>query len=532
MSTGNAAEIIDVIRRKAGKIIDEERAKYSSLEPGGHENDPTPRFNRKELADRIEATEDFEELTGPIARDVAESGLPETSILSLRKFIAKKAKVSVASLEKDAKKEDFHLVRADKDFLHLDAAREVVSVFGEGNLIDTPQGTWRWNGCGVWKIIDNREIKQKIHKVADSKELTRSIVDSILDLVKTEVFRPNHEFDPHHRAINIQNGELHWNGAQWELKPHCREHYRTTQLPGSYDPRAKAPRFEKFLDEVFENDPDKDDKKVLVCEMVGYSLLSSCEYEKFFVLIGSGANGKSVLMETIGEFVGRRNVSAVQPSQFENRFQRAHLHGKLVNLVTEIAEGHEIADAQLKAIVSGELTTAEHKHKPPFDFRPFCTCIFGTNHMPHTRDFSDALFRRAIILTFNRKFEEHEQDKYLKEKLKAELPGILNLALNAMACVFQRGEFTKAASCEAAKAEWRTRCDQVAQFVQDVCRTGPGLKDLSSQLFSRYSTWANAMGIKKTLNHNNFTSRLKRLGFEPVKGTGGIRLIAGIELKG
>ena len=82
----------------------------------------------------------------------------------------------------------------------------------------------------------------------------------------------------------------------------------------------------------------------------------------------SGANGKSVLMDTLASLVGYEHVAAVQPSQFENRFQRAHLHCKLVNLVTEIAEGHEIADAQLKAIVSGELSTAEHKHKPPSEY--------------------------------------------------------------------------------------------------------------------------------------------------------------------
>ena len=100
-----------------------------------------------------------------------------------------------------------------------------------------------------------------------------------------------------------------------------------------------------------------------------------------------------------------------------------------MNLVTEIAEGAEIADAQLKAMVSGERTTAEHKLKPPFDFYPICTCWFGTNHMPHTRDFSEGMFRRAIILPFNRTFTAAEQDKKLKDKLRAELPGILNLGL-------------------------------------------------------------------------------------------------------
>lgn len=102
-----------------------------------------------------------------------------------------------------------------------------------------------------------------------------------------------------------------------------------------------------------------------------------------------------------------QNVCAVQPSQFENRFQRAHLAGKLANLIPEIAEGAEIADAELKAITSGELMTAEYKFVAPFDFRPFCTCWFGTNHMPHTRDFSEALFRRvAEAYRYSRDYDQ------------------------------------------------------------------------------------------------------------------------------
>lgn len=201
----------------------------------------------------------------------------------------------------------------------------------------------------------------------------------------------------------------------WCLEPHDKQSYRTTQLPIFYDPKAAAPRFEQFLYEVFEGDEDAEAKKILICELLGYSLLTSCEFEKFIILLGSGANGKSVLLHIVEQLVGTSQVAAVQPSQFDNRFQRAHLFGKLVNIVTEIAEGAEIADAALKAIVSGERTTAEHKHKSPFDFHPFSTCWFGTNHMPHCRDFSDALFRRAIILSFNRKFEGAHRDVNLRD---------------------------------------------------------------------------------------------------------------------
>jgi P4 family phage/plasmid primase-like protien len=422
---------------------------------------------------------------------------------------------------------------AQKGPSHLEAARNVLDSFGDDNIVHTRFCTRKWNGAGVWEEIDDRVIKARIQNESGLLRVTAATVSSVLDLFKTECFKPGLEFDGNMSTVNVRNGELHWNGSEWELKPHSRDSYATTQLPVYYDEKANAPRFAQYLRECFQDDSDSALKVIIIHEMLGYCLLASCDYEKFFLLIGPGANGKSVLLDVAAELVGKRHVCAVQPSQFENRFQRAHLHGKLVNIVTEIAEGHEIADAQLKAIVSGELTTAEHKLRPPFDFKPFATCIFATNHMPHTRDFSDALFRRAIILSFNRIFREEEQDKGLKQKLVQELPGILNLALAGIAGVMLRGGvFTTCPGVEAMKSEWRLNCDQVAQFVDDRCKAGAGLKELSSKLYAAYDAWAKENGIRRLLNRNNFTTRLSRLGYEPAKGTAGVRLVYGLEVIG
>lgn len=493
--------------------------------------DHPPIYTRKELADMIEATDDFDELTGPIAQQIAESGLPATNILSLRKFIAKKAKVSVASLEKDA--QGFQTVQADKDKDHIKAASETVSFMGgNNNLLHALQAIWHWRGDGVWQKLDDREVKQGIHQVVTGDELTKSVVDSILDLVKTEVHRPGLRFEQGGEAVNCLNGELHWLGEQWVLRPHNRENLRITQIPIKYNPGATAPRFEQFLVEIFAGDTDANEKAILVCELLGYTLLATCRFEKFVLLIGPGANGKSVLLSVAEALVGRDSVAAVQPTQFENRFQRAHLHAKLANIVTEIAEGGEINDAQLKSIVSGELTTAEHKHKPPFDFHPVCTCWFGTNHLPHTRDFSDALFRRAIILPFNQKFEGKRCDPLLKEKLIAELPGILNLALEGVAGVLQRGVFTTPPSSEILKRAWRTEVDQAAQFVEEVCTLTPTARTASMAVWRAYQSWSADAGIKRPLNRNNFTTRLKRLGIDDDRGTGGVRMLCGIAIQG
>jgi putative DNA primase/helicase len=443
----------------------------------------------------------------------------------------KNAKVRVTEL--DAYLAEEHGKAGGEDPDHLDLAHEVIEYIGSENMLSTDAHIWRWHDNSVWCSLADRTVKQDVQHVLDTNghKVFRSTVDAVADVMKTEIHAPEHEWNPDQDAVNVLNGELHWNGTEWELKPHCREHYRTTQIPVAYDPAAKCPRFNIFLKEIFENDPDGREKAQALIEMIGYTLISHARFERFALLIGSGANGKSVVLEVIRALVGRENVTAVQPSQFGNKFQRAHLHLKLANLVTEIAEGGEIADAELKAITSGELTTAEHKNKDPFDFAPFCTCWFGANHMPHTRDFSDALFRRALVIPFNRIFKAGvDADPHLKTKLLDELPGIMNLSLQAFGRVLKREAFTEPQSCLDAKAEWRKEADQAAQFVEEKCVLEPNSEITSAALYDEYKTWADDAGISRKLNKKNFTNRLVRLGCKTHKGTAGKRMIKGLRI--
>ncbi|MCB1784571.1 MAG: hypothetical protein KDI13_11340 [Alphaproteobacteria bacterium] len=456
----------------------------------------------------------------------------QPAYISLRSKL-KKAGAGIITLEEAMQARRVENGDASEKPDHLDLALEVINHIGAENLLGTVAHVWRWQQTGVWRPVTDRALKQEVQQSLqqNGRQVHRSTVDGVADVMKNEIHAPDHAWDADLEAVNVTNGELHWNGEIWELQPHCREHYRTTQIPVIYDPQADCPRFRQFLLEIFRDDPDRGAKARALLEMIGYTLVSHAKFERFILLIGSGANGKSVIMEVVRAMVGSDNVAAVQPSQLANRFQRAHLHLKLANLVTEVAEGGEIADAELKAITSGELTTAEHKLQPPFDFCPFCTCWFGTNHMPHTRDFSDALFRRALVIPFNRKFKEGvDADPNLKTKLLDELPGIMNLALQAFGEVVKRNAFTEPESCLSAKLEWKLEADQVAQFIQDHCVLDPKYEVPSKALYDDYRLWADEGGIHRKLNRQNFTKRLVRLGCTTKKGTGGVRIISGIRI--
>jgi putative DNA primase/helicase len=397
----------------------------------------------------------------------------------------------------------------------LDLARATIQSIGAANLICTNATFWRWQVRGVWTEQDDRSIKQSAQIAIDDKmiDVTATLVNGVTDVLKNVIFQSDHEFNlGNPETVNCLNGELELQGGKWTLLPHCRENYRTTQIPVAYDPQANAPLFRAFLEQVFRDDPDRLDKIKCALELMGYTLMSHAQHELFVMLIGPGANGKSVLLAILEGLAGVENVAGVQPANFDRSFQRAHLHQKLANIVTELKQGEVIADAELKAITSGEPSTVEHKFKDPFVMRPFATCWFGTNHMPHTRDFSEALFRRATILQFNRTFAKQEQDAQLKGKLLAELPGILNMSLEAYALALTDG-FTVPASSEAAKQEWRLDADQVAQFVDDVCTRDPQARSTAADVFAAYRDWAVQNGINKTTSQKGLRERLTRLGF-------------------
>lgn len=484
---------------------------------------------RKDFEQRIERTENVDELTGPLFQEIVAANFSPIDKALLFQQLSIKAHIPLSSLKVAETFLQKPCFQERKN--HLEIAEDVIEVFGHDNLLSDQSGRiWKWDKSGVWKVMDEKEMKQTIHKSCAGMKVTKNLVNSIFELITTSIFRPDHRFDVDTRTINCLNGELELKEDGWHLREHIREDYRTAQIPIAYDPKAKAPRFERFLREIFEGDPDSEDKQILICELLGYTLMSSTEFEKFVLLIGHGANGKSVLLHIVQSLVGNSNTSAVQLSQLDNRFQRAYLQGKLANIITEIPEGCEIPDAQLKAITSGERSTAEHKHKPPFDFYPFCTCWFGSNHMPYTKDFSDAIFRRALIITFNQKFEGDRKDIHLKNTLQKELQGILNLALEAFASVVHRNEFTEPPSSTESKEKWRKECDQVAMFLDECCELNLHSESTSKEIFQAYSTWANDLGMKRNLNQNSLTRRLSKFGVTLHKGAQGTRKLKGIRI--
>lgn len=207
-------------------------------------------------------------------------------------------------------------------------------------------------------------------------------------------------------------------------------------IPYSSIDSAPCPTWLSFLDTVFvhEDDPATPDRDTieLVQEMLGYMLIPQMYAEAAFFLIGNGSNGKSTLVNVLTSILGNDAISSYSIEALTTRpFTVAALIGKRLNICSE-EESKFIRADKFKALVSGELTSAERKYGHPFEFRPTTKFLFCTNEMPSFNEINYGLKRRVKIIPFFRKFSDKDKDIFMSKKLAAELPGIIYWAFQGL----------------------------------------------------------------------------------------------------
>lgn len=462
-----------------------------------------------EWLEAIAATND-RDLWFEYANDIRLSSvLKEGDRLSLHKALARRLGYTVRVLLQDLAREFDGAAPTEKDDRQL--ARDILN----DDLVFAQDGFYLWRECGIWAPAHDREIRQRIGDVlqAGGLPVANRKVGDVLSVLKDEAYSLQARFDePQANRVNCTNGTLELDGATWTLREHRREDYLTQQLPVAYDPNAKYPRFDQFLMEVFEGDDDAADKATLIKEMLGYTLLQSCRFEKFIMLIGSGANGKSVLLRVLQGLLGSSAYCAVMPADLANETSRYALKGKLANIVPELPAGSILADDVMKTFTSGEPCTAKKLYADKITFAPFATTWIGTNNLPHSRDLSRGMFRRAIVVRFGRSFEGRA-DTLLIDKLLEELPGILVSACRAFSGVVARGGFTIPASSETEVKAWRMACDQVAEWFEEGVAVDLLAEPVRfAEAFENYRVWTGNMGIKAPVSGKEFSTRLQALG--------------------
>jgi len=173
---------------------------------------------------------------------------------------------------------------------------------------------------------------------------------------------------------------------------------------------------DKFLNEVTESQ----EFTLLLKEIAGYCFYRAMPFQNFFILVGKGANGKSVYLNLLRRALGEENVSNQSLQALsEGGFAIASLYNKNANIFGDLPAKAFQDVGKIKELTGGDTIEANQKFKDYIKFKNHAKLISSCNEVPETPDQSDAFFRRAIIINFPKSFEG-KANPYLLQELCTE----------------------------------------------------------------------------------------------------------------
>jgi putative DNA primase/helicase len=300
--------------------------------------------------------------------------------------------------------------------------------------------------------------------------------------------------DANETKINLANGTFVITKEKQYLKPWDPNDFMLYKLEFSYDPEAKALKFQKYLDRVL---PDKS-KQLVLAEYMGYVFIknSVLKLEKALILFGDGSNGKSVFFSIIMKVLGPDNVSSFSLQSLTD-FKGYHLSmltGKILNLASEIST--KLDTPRFKQIVSGEPIECRQIYSKPFILTDYARLLFNTNILPKDIEVNMGFFRRFLLIHFDQTITEDEKDVDLANTIiNYELSGVFKWILDGLERLLAQGNFSKSVAIDNALEDYKLNSDTVHLFLTDGNYTPSDDKKIQlKHLYSDYREYCKDSG--------------------------------------
>lgn len=362
----------------------------------------------------------------------------------------------------------------------------------------------------------------------------RRAIEAFLRLAQSRVpVRPD-DFDRDPLRVNTTSGVFDVRTGELSPPDPAALHARVTGVP--YVAEAPAPRWAQFLLEVFDGDEALVD---YVQRAAGYALTGDTREQVFFLLHGTGANGKTTFVEALAHAFG----TYARTTSFDAFLARDRAHAgpspELAQLpgvrfahASESSAAAAFAEHTLKLVTGGDQLEVRGLYQAPFTFTPQFKLWLLTNHRPHIRGRDHAIWRRVHLIPFLRTFAGEAKDPGLVDRFTGpEAPGILRWALDGAQLWLEQGLRPPASVMQAVEA-YRSATDELGPFLDDLCERQPDAWAPTADLFKAYQRWAEHEGDRplgktafgRLLAQHGFTEA--RRGARAVRGWTGLRLRA------
>jgi putative DNA primase/helicase len=253
---------------------------------------------------------------------------------------------------------------------------------------------------------------------------------------------------------------------------------------------------------------------------VGYSLTGHVSEQCLFILVGTGANGKStflkVLQRLLGDYAGTVPMQTLMQQRHGTQTNDlAHLVGKRFVVASEGEPGQRLAESKIKLMTGGDRIACRALYQNLFEFDPQFKLWLATNDLPEITGTTEAIWRRIRVIEFPVTIPPAEQDKGLAERLIAELPGILQWALHGLSEWRKAGLAPPECVLQSTKT-YRHDNDTVGQWIESACICESGRRASMKHLHEAYKVWCEHSSVD-ALPNAAFGKELTRRGFAVIK---------------
>ena len=332
--------------------------------------------------------------------------------------------------------------------------------------------------------------------------------------IRDYLYEDSVKFNANELTVVFKNGVFDLATGKFEqMTP---EHLESIQLNINYNPSATGDTADEFFATATCGDKEVEQ---LLYEAIGYTLLKTNELQKYFILVGSGRNGKSTYLDIIKNILGIKNYTTLSFKDFTNNFRPASLINKLASIVGDISAQPLVETDIIKSITAYEDVQFEQKFKDSFTAKVFSTLIYSCNKLPRTPDTTDGFYRRMMLIPFNanlKKISTVEGIQFHQKLMSQEsLEYIAVKAIEAISKVLNSThEFTTPQCVIDTLEQYKIDNSSVLSWFKENRPTGPKDNDSKKKLFADYTAWCNTTN-RKPMSKANFEQELeKSLGIE------------------
>ena len=322
--------------------------------------------------------------------------------------------------------------------------------------------------------------------------------------------------------LNVANGTLDLEKA--ELRPHAPGDLLTHMAGVPFDAKASCPTWRRFIGDVTNGD---NELAAFLQRSCGVALSADVSEQVLWLHYGEGRNGKSTMLTTMVDLMGTyAGPAPLEMLLVRGRFSKevetqfAALAGKRLVTTVEADEGARFSEATVKLLTGGDVVLARRLYEEAWPLRPSWKLHVAANHKPVVKGSDEGIWRRLMLCPWLRRFEGAAEDKRLKEKLAAELPGILNWCVMGFIQWREQGGLRPPACVLAATNEYRADNDVLGMWVAECCVKEANAVAEAAALYRSYKAWSEDRG-EHAMTATAFGMKLEHLGFSSERPSGG-----------